>query len=529
MRQGINANRNFAEANRNSGAALSTLTGQLSGLVGGLVGAGGVVAAYDEWIQRIEIASERQKELGTATRQATEDRLNLAALRGVETPEQVAELDRLAVFAGRHQGEAARLATLVQSVLPASTFTDQQRRELLIESATIGQSNTASLPAIAGGLTPLVLSGATARQAGNLFQAAVTEAGEPDPAKLAEVIGEFLAVGQEVGGLDRGEATGFAAAVTGLGIKRDIAKTGLKNLILGIRAPQGDEAEAALASLGIDASTPIEEALRRISSGVQSGAINQTDIINIAGREGVAVALKLAGPQTLDQFFSRVGNVDAAEDLGGSASVAKNTGIFQPGSFQALNLQAKQAEVETGSIEAGNSIAARAAAGRAELQKRLAELEARGELSPSEAKVILDEYDVQIGFGRSVEEAVRQAERTPRVESLLIRRDPISGERFQLFGGPQKQDIDQLFDEIAEKRDGIPRRSDFIEGPVIEALESGPSIDPSTFDSADGVSAGTGTVINNDNRTIINNTGTQIYQANDPLEAGLDFTEEDDD
>jgi len=507
------------------------LKGSIGSLVGGIIGFGGAVAAFQAWREEIEQTNQRLIENEQIVRRSAEARIDLVALRGFEDPEQIKELDRLAVFSGRSVGEAARLATVTQSILPDGTYTDDQRSEFLQEVAIQGQTSSASLTEIAGAIYPLIVEGLTARQASNLYQTGIKQAGEPDPAQFGQSAARFVSVGREVGGLDVGEAVGFAAGATGLGLDRSEAETGLKNLVLGIRTPNNEDSKALLERLNISDETDLQDALRIISESYAGGDVSKQDLVNLSGREGLAVTLKLAREETLAAFTNRVSIVDAAEDLPGNIAAEQSANINKPGTIQGYNLLAKQAEAGEAATRASDVKAARRSAAKKQLARLLTEKVKAGELSEADTVAIQTEFDYQLAQGKSIEAAIDIAEQQ---QSGVHADIPIPDGAF-------KASLNRVNLNPLKFLGGTTRgQDDFLKDDLIDRLEEGPELPESVDQSsmiapadrddmvnkivrrlqAQGYDIGQQTVIHVD-RVSINN-GTNYQGLGNPLYDHLD-------
>ena len=481
MRDAVAAHRQLDDQGESTTQGLGRLadglgvsTTALAGMAAGIIGPGGVALAYREWIQDIETANQRLQENAEIVRRNAEARLDLVALRGVEDPQEVARLDTLAAFAGRSPGEVARAGAVVESQL--ATATDQQKDALLVEASAAAQTSTAPVsellkPLLAifrqlqtaqasGDIAPAV---DIAKVAGNLFQESIKQAGEDDPARLGQEIGKFIGVATSIGGLDVGQAAGFAAAGTSLGLPNEEATTGLKNVLFALRGKGTPEGREVLDREGID-TTDVSGALRQIAEARASDQISDAELESLGGREAAPVFAALSDPARLDDFLSRVEQVSAAGRRSDRISTGKAEGIFTADSLQGLNLQSKQEESREESVRAGDQTAARADTAKAILQRLLAEREASGLVTPALSQRITAEFEAQLAQGRDVEYAIEEAEATPDTD--LTFRNP--------FGNLTSFSPAALTGDSSSANRG---RSNFLRDPLLAALAEGPQLD----------------------------------------------------
>lgn len=435
MREGVAAHRELddqAQKVNQTTRLFNSLTEDaiqnIAGMATGIAAGGGVVTAYQQWIENIQKVNTYLKEQGDLVRENAEARLDFVALRGVEDPAVVARLDQLAAASGRRPGEVYRAAAVFESQFPSAT--PEQIDQLIAGTARAGRLTTAPLNTLGGALSILFRETGDVAQSENIFQEAIEQAGEADPGRLATEIGKFVGIGRTVGGLSPAEATGFAAAATGLGIPNEIANTGLRNLILALRGSEKPEASRVLEGAGVDRDAPILVALKQVSDAVQRGDLSPGDLETVFSREGLGVAAALADPVKLTNFTGSVLSVIRASQLDTSIATQKAEDLFTPGSIQALNLQSKQAESRSESVRSSSTRVARQAAARAELDLLLTELIASGELSPDQAERIKDEFGAQLGQGRTVERAASVLDRVPTADPgfPFVVRNPLTGD-----------------------------------------------------------------------------------------------------
>jgi hypothetical protein len=502
-------------------------TGQFAALATGLVGAGGVVAAYQQWISDIESAKEGLREQITLVRELAEARLNFVALQGVEDPETLRNLESAAAVSGRDPGEVFRVAGVFRSQFPNADAEEIQ--SLIQEVSAAGQLTDAPLTDLAQGLSVLYRETGDTRASGNILQESIQQAGEAEPGRLAAEIGRFVGVGRQIGGLDTGQAAGFAAAGTGLGLPNEQATTGLRNVLFAIRGKGTPEGNELLNQLGIDRENVIA-ALKQIAEQRAAGNITDAQLETLGGREAAPVFSALADPTKLENFLASVSAVDRAQSFEGSIAADKAASLFEPGSIQAFNLLAKQAESEAQSVRSNSTRAAQASAARAIVERELATQINEGNITEADRKAILEEFDTQIARGKSPAVAANYAEQTragvksPRIPGLGVRL-PLNPQQF--FGTEFQAD------------------SDFLQDPVERGLEQGPRlpangeeepVDQSSFlDPADrdgladqiiramearGINAGQQTVVRIDRLSI--NNGTNYQALGNPLYDHLD-------
>lgn len=443
---------------------LATGADRAAGFVAGFAGLQGVRALYQEWIQDIETANQRLQENARLVRENAEARLDLVALQGVEDPGRVAQLDAIATFAGRRPAEVSRVAAVLAGRFPNENQATID--SLLTEVAAAGQLTPEPLQALAEPLALIFEKTRDARTAGNILQAAFEQAGESNPARLAEEIGKFIAVGQQIGGLSVAQATGFAAAGTSLGLPREVATTGLKNVLFAIRGegtPKGREVlEREDIEHGGDAD--VEVALQQISRAFVAGRLSPADLENIGGREAAPVFSALADPQKLAAFFRSVAAVEQSQTESSRRATGKAETLFTPDKIQGLNLLAKQAEVAEEVERAGSVRAAREEAARKILSRLVEQRIEEGALTPSLGERVKKEFDTLLAEGFTVEQAIRSAEEVPNTDQFPFRfRNPITGRS------------ESLFFPVREEQRG---RSDLLEAPLLRELSRGPQTDP---------------------------------------------------
>lgn len=472
------------------------VSGAITGLVAGLAGSVGIVSLYQEWIATIETATQRLREQIDVVRELAEARLNFVALQGIEDPQTLRELEASAAIAGRDPGEVFRLAGVFQSQF--ANESPETIQSLIRETAVAGQLTDAPLTELGRGLSAIFRRTGDARVASNIFQQAIQQAGEEDPGRLAEEIGKFITIGENVGGLSTGESAGFAAAGTALGLPNEVATTGLRNLITRIRdvdaTTPGSE---ILNELGIDRSN-IRTAFTQIAAARSAGQITDSQLISIGGQEAIGLFSALSEQTVLDEFNTNVDLVAAAADFDGSIASDKSASLFTPDSIQGLNLLAKQAESATTSIRGRDQNAARASAGRAILARELALFEASGDINPADVTVILEEYDKLVANGRSPARAATLAGNLRAGEVNV--RVPFVGEKVGLLNPAI------VLGEGAE-------RFDFGQG-----VEQGFNLGPLIPGQRPSDEASSPTIIQN--QTI--NNGTQFIGAGDPAVDDLD-------
>lgn len=512
--------RTHADATRRAGDAFDDTSGKagfftrtvgglkeaFSGLALGILGGAGVLAAFSAWREEIELTNQRLIENEQLTMRNAEARLDLAALKGFEDPEQLKELDRMAIFSGRSVSEAARLATVTQSIMPDGTFTEDQRSEFMAEVASQAQTSSASLTGIAGAIFPLIVEGLNAQQAGNVLQAGIKQAGQPDPEQFAQSVARFVSLGKEVGGLDVGQAVGYAAASTGLGLDKATAETGLKNLVLGIRTPNNPESQALLERLGINDEVSLDDSLRIIAQAKAEGRVSRSDLVNLSGREGLEVALKLSRQERVDEFLNKVAIVDAAEDITTRTAAEQSANINKPDTIQGYRLLAKQAQTGEETIRASDKAAARRDTAKKILGELVAEKVKSGELSEADATVIQEEFEYQLAQGQSIQTAIDLAERQQAGTSIDIPVPvPTEDDFFNIR-------LDRVNTNPIKTATGLNRsQDDFLEEDLLQRLNAPPKTDPATLQQ--GTQGGT--VIQN--QTIVNEQGTRFIGAGDPL------------
>lgn len=510
LRQSVQAHRQVSDTGEDLAETQSVLSeaadsvgAAFTGLATGMLASQGVNAVFEEYEARIEATTEALKRNATAASAAAESRLNLVALRGVEDPADVARLDQLGAFSGRSAGEVARASAVVQSQLPQAGGAD--RDALLVELAVAGQQTTSDLQTLIPGLVGIFKQVRSegiddpARVAGNLFQAAVEQAGQDDPGKLSDAINRFLGLGKELGGLRTSESVGFAAAGTGLGLgSDDRAITGLTNIIFALRGRGTPEGVEILDREGIERGQDADllAAIRQLSGAVQAGRVTAAEVEAIGGREAAPAIATLSDLSKLQDFEDQVAFVVAAGEREGRIGTDKAEALFLPNSPQGLNLQSKQASAATEAIRAADTNALRIATARQIFERELAEREQQGTLTPRETEIKLNEFDRQIGKGTELEQALTLAAGTQTDIATQVAAKILN------LGG--------LFDFVQ------PTRFDRLEGPlgirldaknIINELDRGPVTDAPSLNPPPAEQRPPGVVVNYNG---------PVYQGGDP-------------
>lgn len=499
------ASSNASGKNDTLSTAIGAAKSQLAGLASGFVGVNGIIALYGQWIDNIETANQRLQENAEIVRANAEARLNFVALQGVEDPEDVKQIDALAAFAGRPPSEFARVLGILKSQF--ANESDENINTLALEVAAAAQLTDSPAQDLAIGLSAIFRQNGDAQAAGNIFQQAIQEAGEADPARLGVEIGKLIGVAQQFGGLDTGEAAGFASAGTALGLPNEVATTGLKNVFLSLRGRGTPEGNELLGELGVDRSNVIT-ALQQISQARVEGRIDDAGLESIGGREAAPIFAALSDPAILSDFLASVGRVDRAEDFDGRLVTDKAEGIFTEGSIQALNLLSKQLESQLESTRAADTRAIEIATARSALELRLAELERNPQdqvngVTAADSERILREFDFQTARGHSVEEALTSA----------IKEDDNNINLFRLPGflpGIGGQNLGVVPDEIEGVRRTKARLENIVD-PVLDTVEAGPQIEAPGEDAGSSIGGGNITV-----------HGTLNMHTGDPLTDDLD-------
>lgn len=363
--------------------AMASLAATLSGTFG----LNALMSRYNEHIRANNQLLERNAQLARDSAQA---RLDLAALSGAETPEDVAFLDRASAFSGRSQAEVARLTAQFKSALPDAN--KQQIESLVSEVSSFGQITPAPLSSLAPAFLSIYRLTGDARVSGNLLKSAIDQAGESDPAKLGREIEKFVGVATQIGGLDAATAVGFGAAGTGLGLPNEIATTGLKNVIFALRGKGTPDGVKVLERENIPRENLIE-GLLAIQAAVESGRISPAELEALGGREAAPVFAALSKQDILDAFLAKVEAVRATESLPGRLSEQTAEGIVESSQVQGLNLLAKQQEVQAENIKASDLNALRVQAARRIVERLISQRQAEGKLSGAQGEAVLEEFD----------------------------------------------------------------------------------------------------------------------------------------
>jgi len=436
------------EKNEGLAGALAAVQSGAMGFVSTLAGAAGLNALMAEYQQRIAAVNQSLIENAKLTRDAAQARLDLVALKGVEKKEDVLFIDQAAAIAGRGAGEVARTMAVVKSRLPNAS--DEQIKELVGAIAYKGQQTEAPLVQLAEPFINLFQKTKSARTASNVLEETIKQAGEVDPGKIGPLMAKVMGTARSVGKMSTGEAAGFTAAATGLGLVNEVAVTGVEKLILGIRGKAGVEGPGAeiMDREGIDRGS-VSGALRQVTSAYREGRITDAELESIGGVEGLRVLGKLTDKQTETDFFSKVDAVVASESRTTDDVFDKSQTLFGKGSIQGGNLQVKQLESEVGSVRAGDERALRADIGRKTVELILRKAQAQGSISPGDVDLKLEAYGKALGQG---DDPVTAAERVEFDKST--------------------------FDGIKSIFTGQSRFGPELGRGVFESLQLGPNLDP---------------------------------------------------
>ncbi len=463
IRETANANERAGSAAGQADRATGSLTGTigmaagaLSGMAGGVLGAGGLITAFEALNDRLEKNNQYLRENAQLSRDAAESQLDLVALSGVSDPEEVAFVERVGQFSGEGAGRTARTLATAKSQFPNAS--QEQIRELTTLAARQSRISESSSTELLGGLSAIFRSTGDADAASNILNQAITEAGEVDPGRLAREIGKFIGVGEEIGGMTPGESAGFAASATGLGLPNEISITGMRAFMTSLAGGRSPDGQKVLGRIGAERDDPMR-AIEQIVQARESGQINERELIDIVGEEGLPVLAKLSNRDTFEDFRSRVERVAAAETSDRLLLADKEPGIFGD-QRQNLNLLAKQQEQKAINTRASDTRALEAEAARKVIEARLAEATKEGLISPYQADVQLQWYDKGIASGMSAERAAAFAENRSVSPSL-----------FQ--GGK-----DLLFNTVTDPFGVASRGNVELDEAVSQELEQGAQLDP---------------------------------------------------
>ena len=459
------------EAQGRGNQVTQAATATLTGLGAAFLGANGIIEMYDQWIERIERSSERLRENASIARDNAEARLDLVALQGVETVEQVNAINKAAAFAGRRPGEVAQLGTFLTSQLPGAS--SDEINQISLATASVGRTSTAPLTEIASGILPLYRATGDATVASNIYLEAVRQAGEPDAGEFGQILGENIALIQANAGVDVGEAAGFISAGTGVGITSRNALTALNAVNFSIRGqgtPRGNE---IFERLGITDRSNVLDVLEQLVAASEAGELSTADIEALGGREAAGLFATLADPKIFEDFRQRVQAVDAREEFTGDLAQQNADSIFGSSPLQRFNILAKTFEAESEGIRAGDENASRVETFRKGLAALLdAELAkpdgGTRNITPDLAGKIQEEFEFQVGRGLSAEDALRIAEDVPRrplnVPGLTGPVRGLSGRQIRA-------------DELDGQRDDVPREG-FFSDPLRVLINRGAPAEP---------------------------------------------------
>lgn len=388
------------------GGVTEKMTGAMMGFAASLTGAFGVNALLEVYRKNIEVATQAMEQNIKAVREFAQARLDLVALSGVETPEQLQSIDRLATLSGRSPSEVARFQTLLTSQLASAT--PAQKDDIANLTAIKGQQSEASLAELAAPLITIFRSTQDARSASNIFEEAIVQAGVPDPAQLGPLIGQFAGPGQSLGKLSAGQAVGVVAAATSLGLAPEVAVTGFASTQTRLFGKSTPAIKDIIKRVGIRTDN-FENALRDIVDAFQAGKLNEADLEELGGAEGLRVLATLAKPENENAFFAGVDAVEAAENREGLAVADKSKGIFESSNLQLFNLQAKQAEAGKAFAEGTDEFSAAVGATRAVLDREATKLFLSGTIDADDREDMLERFDDNIAAGYSIGSAFHQS------------------------------------------------------------------------------------------------------------------------
>ncbi|MBI1369135.1 MAG: hypothetical protein GC162_10835 [Planctomycetes bacterium] len=380
-------------------------TTQVTGLASVFIGGFGINALLERYNSMLEENNRLLEENAEKTRRAADARLDLVALSGFESPEDIAFLDEASSLSGRSQSEVARAQTLITSRFPNAS--KEQIQQLVMLTAAQGQITEAPLTSLADPLGTLFNATKDPVKASNLLNEAIKQAGEPDPAKLGPLIGKFNSIGSAVGGLDAGESTGMVAAVTGLDIPNDQATTGLARLVIALRGAGTPDGRKILSREGITGDDLIGS-IKQITAAYRAGKISRAELEQIGGAEALPIIAKLTDPQIEKDFFAKVGAVNAAEDRT-DLIIEQNTRSGLSGDIQRLNLLAKQEEAKTAAIQSSDVNAIERDAARATMIRVLNEAQRRGEITPYYVNQAIEGFDRSMSVDSTSAEAIHGA------------------------------------------------------------------------------------------------------------------------
>ena len=378
----------------------------MKGMVFSIVGVGGLMKAWQAYTADIQANSEAMKENAKVSQQLAEQRLDLAALRGVESPEDIKKLDALASFSGRSQGEVARANTVVTSRF--GDLSKEAQNQLMMEIAAMGRTTSTSLVDLADPFSTLIREGMSPREASNVLQQAIIDAGEPDPSRLGQQIGRIAGVAKEAGGLSPAQAAGLAAGSTQLNLMNETAATGFRNIILAIRGKGTPQGNAVMSRLKLDRSDVLGS-LQAMGEAAQRGDINAADMEAIAGRENIAVLAALGNAGKRGKVFDAIANAEAASAKPESLVLGRQQEIFGSSPMLAFNQAKKILDAQIESTKANDGLSANRALGRKRMELFTRKLVASGDITEARANAMLSSYDYWIGTGENVAVAMNLA------------------------------------------------------------------------------------------------------------------------
>lgn len=466
LRESVGAHRQAGDAADGSARqirAFGTVTEKaktaVAGFLVGLVGQQGLQIVFDQLEESTEAFNRRLEENIRLTREAAEARLNYVALKGIETPEDVAFIGQAATFAGRDQGEIARSLAQFKSQFPNASDADIKR--LTAELASQGQVSSADLDDIAPGLAAIYRKTGDARIAGNLFQQGLTEAGEADPAKFADAVSKFLAISESIANLDTGQGVGFAAAATGLGVGTDESITGLSNVVyalLGQGTPEGREIREREK---ID-TEDFTVALSQVVAAIEAGRITGPELELLGGREAAPFFGALADPKIFESLIASATRVDQVEDIDGRLGQDKAEGITESSRVQDLHLLLKQIESQAKFDRSNDGRALTVASVRSELARQLEQQVSQEQIAPFESERVLKAFDTYISYGNDPRAALFKAARVSDGYNLPLGVNDVIPSFPPLFGADPS---------IRSEGRGLTDS-------VIDRIEQGPETDP---------------------------------------------------
>lgn len=432
--------------------AFSGVLGSLKGLLAPAAGIAAATKAWSEYNRVVEVANQALKENARLTREAAQAALDLQSLNMVPDPEARAFAEETAVVAGREPTEGITAFGQLKSKFPDKG--DEELREMFRVIAAKGQQTTAPLSTLVDTFSLLTKeTGGDPVRAANILEQSITEAGEIDLTRVTPQIQKLVGVAKQVGGLTTAQGAALGVTATQLQLPREIATTGLRNVILSIAGRGTPEGRKILEREGVKREN-IFEALQQISDAFSAGRITGPELEALGGRETIAVFSRLADPQILQRELERIQRIQRAADRPELMLEEKAENLFGAGSFQQLNLRAKQEEAEAKRIRGRSRRALRLEVARSTINRVLTHAVSEGQITPDEKEAALQTFNRQVAQGRSLERALQITEMSSTSSGFWTAPFNLTRSGGWAAGLPTDVDLEEPVQEAIEAQGG---------------------------------------------------------------------------